>query len=580
MFELLITMVERLGILVMIAFILTRLKFFRDMVYSEQLNQKHQFMAIVFFGLFGIIGTYTGVTLSTDSLVFSPWSIDLTEDEAIANSRVIGVVIAGLLGGYKVGIGAGLIAGIHRFTLGGFTAISCGLAAIIAGILSGMFHKKNKHVKLRSAFFIGFLAESIQMLTILLLSHPFDKAWSLVEIIGLPMVIANGIGSALFLLVIKSVINEEEKAVAIQAQKTLHIAVKTLSYLRNGLNEQSAKVVCNIIYKETHTSAVAMTNSTETLAHIGDNHNLTCIEQLAFNQITYNINNFNNKKDIDYHVINCEEIGCSLRTAVVAPLKQRGETIGMLIFYFRSEKEITPVIIKLVSGLSSLLSNQLEMAEADRSYQLAKEIEIKMLQAQINPHFLFNSLNTILSLIRIDPMRARKLLISLSHFIRQNLTVTTESLTSIEQELNHVKAYLDIEETRFANKLKIIYEIEEAALLQRIPPLTLQPIVENAIKHGIKDKESNCLLKIAIQIEKQSVNVMIVDNGNGMSEKRMRQAGKVRISSKTGTGIALYNVNRRLTMLFGKAAALQIQSELNKGTEISFTLPYEEIRSL
>jgi len=418
------------------------------------------------------------------------------------------------------------------------------------------------------------------MLTILLLSHPFDKAWSLVEIIGLPMVIANGIGSALFLLVIKSVINEEEKAVAIQAQKTLHIAVKTLSYLRNGLNEQSAKVVCNIIYKETHTSAVAMTNSTETLAHIGDNHNLTCIEQLAFNQITYNINNFNNKKDIDYHVINCEEIGCSLRTAVVAPLKQRGETIGMLIFYFRSEKEITPVIIKLVSGLSSLLSNQLEMAEADRSYQLAKEIEIKMLQAQINPHFLFNSLNTILSLIRIDPMRARKLLISLSHFIRQNLTVTTESLTSIEQELNHVKAYLDIEETRFANKLKIIYEIEEAALLQRIPPLTLQPIVENAIKHGIKDKESNCLLKIAIQIEKQSVNVMIVDNGNGMSEKRMRQAGKVRISSKTGTGIALYNVNRRLTMLFGKAAALQIQSELNKGTEISFTLPYEEIRSL
>jgi len=252
----------------------------------------------------------------------------------------------------------------------------------------------------------------------------------------------------------------------------------------------------------------------------------------------------------------------------------------MLIFYFRSEKEITPVIIKLVSGLSSLLSNQLEMAEADRSYQLAKEIEIKMLQAQINPHFLFNSLNTILSLIRIDPMRARKLLISLSHFIRQNLTVTTESLTSIEQELNHVKAYLDIEETRFANKLKIIYEIEEAALLQRIPPLTLQPIVENAIKHGIKDKESNCLLKIAIQIEKQSVNVMIVDNGNGMSEKRMKQAGKVRISSKTGTGIALYNVNRRLTMLFGKAAALQIQSELNKGTEISFSLPYEEIRSL
>ena len=577
MFELLITMVERLGILVMIAFILTRLKFLRDMVYLEQLNYKQQLMAILFFGSFGIIGTYTGVTLSTDNLEFSPWSIGLTEDEAIANSRVIGVVIAGLLGGYKIGIGAGVIAGIHRFTLGGFTAISCGLAAILAGILAGMFHKKNKHVKLRSAFFIGFLAESIQMLTILLVSRPFEKAWTLVEIIGLPMIIANGIGSALFLLVIKSVINEEEKAVAIQAQKTLRIAEKTLSYLRNGLNEQSANVVCNIIHKEIHTSAVAITNLTDTLAHIGYNHIQTCTDRAALNQTFHNINSFNNEKDIDYQVISCEDKSCPLRAAVVAPLKQRGETIGTLILYFKSEKEITPVIIKLVSGLSSLLSIQLEMAEADRSYQLAKEIEIKMLQAQINPHFLFNSLNTILSLIRIDPMRARKLLISLSHFIRQNLTVTTESLTTLDQELNHVKAYLAIEETRFANKLKIIYDIEEAALLQRIPPLTLQPIIENAIKHGIKDKDSNCLLKITVQIEKQTVHVVIIDNGNGMSEKRMKQVCKERIASETGTGIALYNVNRRLTMLFGDESALQIQSELNKGTEIAFSLPYEEI---
>ena len=577
MFELLITMVERLGILVMIAFILTRLKFLRDMVYLEQLNYKQQLMAILFFGSFGIIGTYTGVTLSTDNLEFSPWSIGLTEDEAIANSRVIGVVIAGLLGGYKIGIGAGVIAGIHRYTLGGFTAISCGLAAILAGILAGMFHKKNKHVKLRSAFFIGFLAESIQMLTILLVSRPFEKAWTLVEIIGLPMIIANGIGSALFLLVIKSVINEEEKAVAIQAQKTLRIAEKTLSYLRNGLNEQSANVVCNIIHKEIHTSAVAITNLTDTLAHIGYNHIQTCTDRAALNQTFHNINSFNNEKDIDYQVISCEDKSCPLRAAVVAPLKQRGETIGTLILYFKSEKEITPVIIKLVSGLSSLLSIQLEMAEADRSYQLAKEIEIKMLQAQINPHFLFNSLNTILSLIRIDPMRARKLLISLSHFIRQNLTVTTESLTTLDQELNHVKAYLAIEETRFANKLKIIYDIEEAALLQRIPPLTLQPIIENAIKHGIKDKDSNCLLKIAVQIENQTVHVVIIDNGNGMSEKRMKQVCKERIASETGTGIALYNVNRRLTMLFGDEAALQIQSERNKGTEIAFSLPYEEI---
>src|SRR5690606_9255286 len=130
---------------------------------------------------------------------------------------------------------------------------------------------------------------------------------------------------------------------------------------------------------------------------------------------------------------------------------------GTLKFYFRSEREITNLAMELISGLSLLLSNQLEIAEADKAYQLAKEAEIKALQAQISPHFLFNSMNTIISLIRIDPGKARKLLVSLSHFLRQNLSATTVSMTTLEQELRHMKAYLEIEETRFVDKLQVIF---------------------------------------------------------------------------------------------------------------------------
>ena len=126
--------------------------------------------------------------------------------------------------------------------------------------------------------------------------------------------------------------------------------------------------------------------------------------------------------------IHCRVEACPLGAAVIAPLKQRGKTIGTLKFYFRSEKEITNVVMELISGLSSLMSNQLEISEADKAYQLAKESEIKALQAQISPHFLFNTLNTIVSLVRIDPSKARKLLVSLSHFLRQNLTATTHSM--------------------------------------------------------------------------------------------------------------------------------------------------------
>ncbi|MGG7619369.1 LytS/YhcK type 5TM receptor domain-containing protein [Bacillus coreaensis] len=577
MFELLLTMVERLGIIVTIAFVLTRFPFFRDMIYQEQLDRKQQFTAILFFGFFGIIGTYSGLTLSTESLHFSSWTAGLNQDEAIANSRVVGVVIAGLLGGYKVGIGAGIIAGLHRFTLGGFTGISCGLAAIIAGILAGLFHRKNKHVRLQSAFFIGALAESVQMLIILLISRPFEKAWTLVEIIGIPMILANGIGSALFLLIIKSVINEEERTGAIQAQKTLRIAEKTLSHLRNGLSHDSAKAVCHILHNEIRTSAVSMTNTKEILAHIGLGYDHHQVGSPIQTQITQSAIQKGETIVADKTAIQCREKSCPLGAVVVAPLRQRGETIGTLKFYFRSEKEITPVIMELVSGLSSLLSNQLEIADVDRAYQLAKEAEIKALQAQISPHFLFNTLNTILSLIRLDPMKARKLLVSLSHFLRQNLSVTTQSLTTLEQELKHVKAYLAIEEARFSNKLSVTYDIDEHTLLQNIPPLTLQPIVENAIKHGFKDKEKNCFIYISIKKEPTHILITIKDNGEGIPTERIQQLLAQPILSETGSGVALYNVNRRLSFVFGEKTTLQINSILQQGTSIQFSIPIGEV---
>ncbi|GIN89669.1 sensor protein LytS [Siminovitchia terrae] len=575
MFELFITMMERLGIIVTIAFILTRFQFFRNMIYLERLDRKQQLTAIFFFGFFGIIGTYTGLRLSTETLNIDRWVIDLSADEAIANSRVIGIVIAGMLGGYRVGIGAALIAAIHRFTLGGFTAFSCGLATIFAGVLAGMFHKKNKQVKLRSAFKIGALAETIQMLIILLISRPFEKALALVEVIGMPMIIANGLGCALFLLIIKNVINEEEKAVALQAQKILRIADQTLVHLRNGITISSARAVCQIIHNDIQTSAVAMTNLTDILAHagVGEDHRREGPVETAFIKDAIKKGKIvvGQQKTGQYR-----EKGNQFGATVIAPLKIRGDTVGTLIFYFRSEKEVTHVVMELISGLSMIISNQLEMAEADKAYQLAKEAEIISLQAQISPHFLFNTLNTVISLIRNDPSKARKLLVSLSHFLRQNLSVTTNNMTTLEQELKHTKAYLSIEQARFVDKLEVFYDIDEDVLLHSIPPITLQPLVENAVKHGFKNKERDCMLNILIRKDDRNIYVTVEDNGDGMSEERRGQIGMAPIESKNGNGLALYNVNRRLMMTFGKSAALKISSSAEKGTSVAFSIENEE----
>ena len=217
---------------------------------------------------------------------------------------------------------------------------------------------------------------------------------------------------------------------------------------------------------------------------------------------------------------------------------------------------MTSLAIELFSGLSALLSGQLGIAEADKAFQLAKEAEIKALQAQISPHFLFNSLNVIVSLIRIDPDKARRLLVSLSHFLRQNLTTTTVSMTTLEQELKHTKAYLAIEEARFVDKLKVFYE--------------------SAIKHGIKDRDHNCIIKVSIKKQQAITYVKVIDNGHGINEEKVRRIGKETIESESGSGLALYNVNRRLTMMFGSHSALSIKSVLGKGSTIGFAIPQAE----
>lgn len=563
--------------IVAVAFILTRFQFFKDLVHHDKLNRKQELTAILFFGFFGIVGTYFGVALNMNTLHFNSVATVLTSDEAIANSRVIGVVVAGLLGGYRVGIGAGLIAGLHRMTLGGFTAISCGLSTIVAGVVAGAFYRKGKALKPLTVFGIGALAEAMQMSMILLISKPFEKAFTLVEVIGVPMILANGVGTALFLLIVHNVISEQEKVTAMQAQKTLRIANQTLGYLRTGMNTDTAQAVCTILFRELQPSAVAMTNKTDILAHVGiasDHHK---IGSPIRTDETRDVIHHGELVVVNDGTIHCDYPGCRLGAAVIAPLIRRGETIGTLKLYYPTEKVITDVSIELIAGLSSLLSNQLEIAETDRAYQLAKEAEIKALQAQISPHFLFNSLNMIMSLIRTDPDQARKLLTSLSYFLRQNVTGTTATQISLEQELSHVKSYLEVIEARFVDRLTILYDVDDNLLAEKIPPFTLQPIVENAIHHGINDMEKNSIIKMTVHNVGTEIEIRVEDNGKGITPERIAILGSAQIESETGTGVGLFNVNRRLMMTFGDQAALSIKSERNEGTTISFRIPKLEV---
>ena len=180
------------------------------------------------------------------------------------------------------------------------------------------------------------------------------------------------------------------------------------------MNTDTAQAVCNILYRELQAKCCRHDRIKRIFLPMSELPVITIkVNSPIRTDETKDVIQNGKLVVVNEGTIHCDYPDCPLGAAVIAPLIRRGETIGTLKLYYPSEKVITDISIELIAGLSSLLSNQLEIAETDRAYQLAKEAEIKALQAQINPHFLFNSMNIIVSLIRTDPDQARKLLTSL-----------------------------------------------------------------------------------------------------------------------------------------------------------------------
>ncbi|TPB34493.1 sensor histidine kinase, partial [Burkholderia pseudomallei] len=165
--------------------------------------------------------------------------------------------------------------------------------------------------------------------------------------------------------------------------------------------------------------------------------------------------------------------------AMIIPLKENDETVGTLKIYYSKQREITESRQALAIGLSQMISTLMEISKVEQMKEAANKAEIKALQTQINPHFLFNALNTITSFIRINPDIARNLIINLATFLRYNLEFSDTTI-DIKKELEQVKAYVEIEKARFGDKLNVIYDIDEDVNI-KIPSLIIQPLVENAI---------------------------------------------------------------------------------------------------
>jgi len=543
-------LINSLSLMCVIAFLLSNTAPFQRTMYGESQSKWGKVFLALVFGLFGILGTYHGYPV----------------EGAIANSRAVAVVAAGLLGGPVVGIGAGLIAGIHRYIIdiGGFTAFACGLSTVLGGVVGALMH--TTFLKARSRWAVGFWAtvatEVLQMTIIIVVARPFAAAVSLVEKIGLPMILLNSIGVAVFVLIHATIYKSREQEAAYQSELALKIAQKTLPILRRGYNEETAKNACQIIYEGAKVDAVSLTLYDKILAHVGqgaDHHVAGSAVQTGLTTMV--LRNAHTAEAQTANDIACNHPECKLQAAIIVPLFSRDKVMGALKLYRVKSHSITAVERRLAEGLASLFSAQLELAEKDLQEKLLASAELRALQAQINPHFLFNALNTVVSFCRTKPETARRLLLNLADFLRISF-IHHPDIVPLSKELQHVEAYLEIEKARFGHKLEVQYELTAEDF--PLPPLILQPLVENAVRHGILPHAKGGALRIAAMSDADGHTVTISDTGVGFEMSKV---------VTSGNGIGLKNVDKRLRSLYGPEFGLSISSGLGSGTVCTVRIP-------
>ncbi len=545
-----VELMEKTSFLIVILILISKINFFKRILQSEQ-NSK--FNLIIISGIFSgiaIIGTYIGIDVNG----------------SIANVRNIAIVSGGILFGPIVGIISGSVAGIHRFLIdiNGITSIPCLITSIIAGALSGYLCDKTPNdKKWLIGIICGIFVESIGMQIILLLSKPYRKANLIVHYIYIPMIIGQT-GTGFLISILQSLKKEKEEIAAKQAKLALDITNETLPYFRN-MNEDSLYKVCKIIKDDIGADAVSITNKKTVLAYVGigeeyfkeKTKTLSCITK----ECIY-------KGDIIYVKETKEEYFADqktpLKTAMLIPLKEKNETIGTLKIYYSKQREITDSQQALAIGLSQMISTLMELSKLEKIKEAANKAEIKALQTQINPHFLFNALNTITSFIRINPDSARSLIINLATFLRYNLEFS-DTLIDIKKELEQVKAYVEIEKARFGDKLNVIYDIDEKINV-KIPSLIIQPLVENAIIHGIRNNGGKGTVKITVKNNDYKTVVSVENNGITIDDEIIN---KIKNGNMPENKIGLYNVHLRIKLMYGNGLVIK---QLNPGTKIEFSI--------
>ncbi|OAH11053.1 sensor histidine kinase [Streptomyces jeddahensis] len=342
--------------------------------------------------------------------------------------------------------------------------------------------------------------------------------------------------------------------------ETLHTASLAAPPLRAGLTEDTARKSARRLRSLLGTDALCLTNRSTVLAWdgTGEHHAKQVMERLAGLLSTGRGAAFD---------CGCDSVDCPLRWAVAAPIVVDQRVLGALIAYAPRD---SAVLARAADEVARWVSVQLELAELDRSRTRVIEAEIKALRAQISPHFIFNSLAAIASFVRTDPERARELLLEFADFTRYSFRRHGE-FTTLADELHSIDQYLALVRARFGDRLAVTLQIAPEVLPVSLPFLCLQPLVENAVKHGLEGAVTRSRITISAQDAGAEAEVVIEDDGVGMEPEALRRI--LRGDAGPSAGIGLSNVDERLRQVFGDDYGLVIETGVGAGMKITVRIP-------
>ncbi len=345
--------------------------------------------------------------------------------------------------------------------------------------------------------------------------------------------------------------------------RTLHTASLAGPALRLGLTEASAERAIRHIHALLGAPAVALTDTGRVLAWDGRgiHHSAQC------GAIARRVVDGASTSVVGPSDLPCKTPSCEVRRGIITPLVVEERVVGTLQVFGATA---SAGLLRATEEVAHWVSGQLALAELDASRTRLMEAEVRALRAQISPHFIYNSLSAIASFVRTDPDRARELLLEFADFTRYSFRQHGE-FTTLAEELRSVERYLMLERARFGDRLTVKLRIAPEVLPVTIPFLCLQPLVENAVRHGLEGKAGGGTITIIARDLDRECEITVEDDGAGEDPERVRRAlagGHLELDS-----VGLGNVDERLRSTFGDDHGLVVETAPGAGTKVTVRVP-------